>query len=57
MSTLLEAFLRHLSYCRRKAFNDAYANINEFLNSKYNIVSQLKKLQDTATQLGSKYFF
>ena len=57
LPTLLEVFLMHLSYCRRKAFNNAYDKINEFSNFKYNLVSQLNKLQDSATELASKDTF
>ena len=57
LSTLLEVFLRHLSYCRRKAFNEPDHKINEFSNFKYNLVSRFNKLQDTATELGSKDTF
>ena len=46
---LLEVFLRHLSYCCRKNFNDAYNTIN--------LVSQFNRIQDTATELGSKDTF
>ena len=52
LHTLLEVFLRHLSYCRRKALNEAHDKINEFSNFKYNLVSRFNKLQDTATELG-----
>ena len=54
LPTLLEVFLRHLSYYHWKTFNEAYYKINEFSNFKYNLVSQFNKLQDTATELGSK---
>ena len=57
LPTLLELFLRHISYCFRKAFYKAYDKINEFSNCKYNLVSQLNNLQDTATELKSKYIF
>ena len=57
LPTLLEVFLRHLYHCRRKAFNEAYDRINEFSNFKYNLVSRFNKLQDTATELGSKDTF
>ena len=57
LPTILEGFLRHLSYCYRKAFNEAYDKINEFSNVKYNLVSRFNKLQDTATELGSKDTF
>ena len=54
---LFEMFLRHLSYCQRKACNEAYDKINGFSNFKYNPVSWFNKLQDTATELGSKDTF
>ena len=57
LPSLLDLFLRHLSYYRRKAFNEACDKINEFSNFKYNLVSRFNKLQDTATELGSKYTF
>ena len=53
----LKNFLRHLSYCRRKAFNDAYNKVNKFSNFMYSLVSRFNKLQDTAPGLGSKYTF
>ena len=34
LPTLLEVFLRHFSYCRRKAFNKTNDKINEFSNFK-----------------------
>ena len=46
-----------LSYCRRKAFNEVYDKINEFSNFKHNLVFRFNKLQDTATELGSKDTF
>ena len=54
---LLKVFLRYLSHCRRKNVNEAYDEINEFSNFKYNLVSRFNKLQDTATELGSKDTF
>ena len=55
----LEVFLRHLyfSYCRRKAFNEAYDKINEFSDFKDYLASRFNKLEDTATELGSKNSF
>ena len=46
-----------LSYCRRKAFNEVYDKINEFSNFKHNLVFRFNKLQDIATELGSKDTF
>ena len=57
LPTLLQLFLRYFSYCRRKAFNEAYDKINEFSNFKYNLVSRFNNLQDTAIELGSKNTF
>ena len=57
LPTLLELFLRYFSYCRRKAFNEAYDKINEFSNFKYNLVSRFNKLQDNAAELGSNDTF
>ena len=57
LPALLEVFLRHLSYCRRKAFNEAYDKINEFPNFKNNLVSRFKKPQDNVTELGWKDTF
>ena len=55
----LEVFLRHLSfsYCRRKTFNEAYDKINEFSDFKDYLASRFNKLEDTATELGSKNSF
>ena len=50
LSTFLEVFLRHLSYCRKKAFNEAYDETNEFSS----LVSRFIKRQDIATEIGSK---
>ena len=57
LPTLLEVFLRHLSYWRRKTFNKAYDKINEFSDFKYNLISRFSKLQNTATELSSKNTF
>ena len=57
LPALLEVFLRHLSYCRRKAFNEAYDKINEFSNFKNNLFSRFNKPQDNVTELGSKDTF
>ena len=57
LPALLEVFLRHLSYCRRKAFNEAYDKINEFSNFKNNLFSRFNKPQDNDTELGSKDTF
>ena len=53
LPTFLEVFLRHLSYCRRKAFHDdGYYRVNEL-----NLVSRFNKLRDTATELSLKETF
>ena len=54
LPTLLELFPRHFSYCHRKSFYEGYDKINEFSNFKCNLASRFNKLQDTATELGSK---
>ena len=56
MASILR-FYWHLSYCRRKAFNEAYDKINKFSNFKYNLLSRFNKFQDTATELGLKDTF
>ena len=50
----LKIFLRRLSYCCRKAIDDAYNKSNECSNFKYNLVSQFNKLQDNAPESGWK---
>ena len=58
LPTLLEVFLAHLSFCRRKAFHDdGYDKINELFNFKHNLVSCFNKIRDTATELDSKETF
>ena len=55
---LIEVFLRHLSFCRRKAFyKDGYKNINELDNYKGNLISRFKTTNDKAIELGSKKSF
>ena len=50
---LLQVFLRHLSYCRRKAFyEDGYSKIHEFSNYKGNLISRFNKLRATSIKLG-----
>ena len=56
--TFIEVFIRHLSFCRRKAFyKDGYNKINELDNYKGNLISRFKTLKDKATELGSKQSF
>ena len=58
LSILMEVFLRHLSFCRRKAFyEDGYNKINELDNYKGSLISRLKTLRDKAMELGSKESF
>ena len=55
---LVEVILRHLSFCRRKAFyEDGYDKINELDNYKRNIISHFNTLRDKAIELGSKESF
>ena len=55
---LLEVFLSHLSYRRRKIFHDdGYGKINQLFNFNCNLLSPFNKLRDTATELGSKETF
>ena len=55
---LIEVFLRHLSFCRKKAFyEDRYNKINELDNYKGNLISRFKTLRDKAMKLGSKESF
>ena len=55
---LIEVFLRHLSFYRRKAFyEDGYKKINELDNYKGNLISRFKTLKDKAMELGSKKSF
>ena len=56
--TLIEVFIRHLSFCRRKAFyKDGYNNINELDNYKGNLISRFKNLKNKIAELGSKQLF
>ena len=57
LQTILQVFLRYISYCRSKAFNEACDKIKEFSNFEFNLFSRLNKLQDTATELDSKETF
>ena len=55
---LIEVFIRHLSFCRRKAFyEDGYDKINELDNYKGNLISKFKNLKDKTAELGSKQSF
>ena len=58
LPTLIEVFLRHLIFCRRKAFyEDGYNKIHELSNYKRNLISRFNVLQEMSTALGSKKSF
>ena len=58
LQTLTEVFLRHVNFCRRKAFyGDGYDKISELSNFKGNLVSRLNKLKDMSVELGFKESF
>ena len=58
LATLIEVFLRHLSFCKRKAFyEDGYNKINELSNYKGNLNSRFNALRDKAIELSSKESF
>ena len=58
LPTLIKVFLRHLYFCRRKAFyEDDYSKINELTNYKGNLVSRFRTLRDKAIEMGSKESF
>ena len=47
LPTLIEVFLRHLSFCRRKAFyDDGYNKIHELSNCKGNLISRFSVLRE-----------
>ena len=55
LPTLIEVFLRHLSFCRKKSFyEDGYNKINELSNYKGNLISRFNTLWDKAIELDSK---
>ena len=55
LQSLTEVFLRHITFCRRKAFcGDGYDKIQELSNFKGNLVCHFNKLRDTSVELGSK---
>ena len=55
LQILIEVFLRHVNFCRRKAFyGDGYDKISELSNLKGNLVSCFNKLKDMSVELGSK---
>ena len=58
LQTLIEVFLRHVTFCRRKAFyGDGYDKIQELSNFKGNLVSHFKKLRAMLVEFGSKESF
>ena len=58
LPTLIEVFIRHLSFCRRKAFyEDGYNKIHELSNNKGNLISRFNVLCEMSTALGSKKSF
>ena len=58
LQTLIEVFLRHPNFCRRKAFHgDGYDKISELSNFKGNLLSRFNKLKDMSVELGSKESF
>ena len=58
LQTLTEVFLRHVTFCWRKAFcGDGYDKIQELSNFKGNHVSHFKKLQSSVRWIGFKRIF
>ena len=58
LQILIEVFLRHVNFCRRKAFyGDGYDKISELSNFKGSRLSRLNKLKDMSVELGSKESF
>ena len=58
LPTVIEVFLRHLSFCQRKAFyEDGYNKINELSNYKQNLISRFNTLRDKAIVLVSNISF
>ena len=58
LSALIQVFLRHLSFCRRKAFyEDGYNKIHELSNYKGNLISRFNVLKDMTIALGAKESF
>lgn len=55
---LIEVFLRHLFFCKRKTFyGDDYSKINELINYKSNLISRFNSLTEKAIVIGSKELF
>ena len=58
LQTLMEDFLRHVTFCQGKAFyGDGYDKIQELSNFKRNLISHFKKLRAIFAELGSKESF
>ena len=58
LQTLIEVFLRHVNFCRRKAFSgNGYDKISKLSNFKGNLVSRFNKLKDMSVKLGFKESF
>ena len=58
LQTRTEVFLRHIIFCRRKAFHgDGYERIQELTNFKGNLDSRFNKLRDMSIELDSKHSF
>ena len=58
LPTLIEVFLRYLSFCQRKAFYEyGYNKIHELSNYKGNLISRFNALRDRSIALGSKGSF
>ena len=58
LQTLIEVFLRYVTFCRRKTFyGDGYDKIQELFNFKGNLVSHFKKPRAMSVDLGSKESF
>ena len=58
LPTFIEVFLRHLSFCWRKAFyENGYNKIHELSNYKGNLISRFNVLCEMSTAFGSKKSF
>ena len=58
LQALIKVFLRHIIFCRRKAFyGDSYEKIQELSNFKGNPVSHFNKVRDMPVELSSKESF
>ena len=58
LQTIIEVFLVHITFCRRKVFyGDGCDKIQELSNCKGNLVSHFKKPRAMSVELGSKKSF